>query len=521
MGSNPIQPTFFIRKLFKRVVVSEKNKMADIVGVYGRDNAAGRVLQLAKRREQAANNRGTVVKVVYSDGKALHEIVRDLDSIRTLERVPYEGDPSVAAVAHVGPFNTRDTPHSFLEPIVMNTNGSRTALAMQGVIRNYEELMAELERGSAVFAVEPRGMEPRQVNVIHHLVQRASGTLDERVFAALERVQGGLSLIGMNPQAMVVAQKSLVAPLLMGRRNGGFYFASEVSALKAVGVTEVEEIPEKDLLYLHSTDIKKLEYPALSTLTKRVPANHRCSFDSLHDPASLALHLGMTYGRFRQRMGERLVQIAPVKGEAVVVPIPDSGMDLAIGYARASGLPLQLALRRSHQAFRSHEDDRFFHRINVVEDLVAPKVVLVDDRLYGGATICRMNALLRRLEDPRVEEVHVRVGDDPAIHSCPYGVSSMSEGDLLMRELDLTSFDEKRICEALSSKGSVASRYRIKGTFSGPDSFKSLPLNDRRALSDRTGEDCTYCFTGSFPSFDTYGARGSEDPQLDLFSKRT
>ena len=412
--------------------------------------------------------------VVNDDGVfASHKdlgLVGEVFSEEILDRFPR----GTMAVGHTRYGTTGASNRSNCQPIEVNHQKGRMALAHNGNLSNAAPLRDELELSGAIFH------STSDTEIIAYIVTKErlrTPSIEDALSAAMDRLEGAYSLVLMSPQKLICARDPHgFRPLCYGKRSDGTYVAaSESCALAAVGAEFVRDLePGEILVFSRDGIVSRREHCG-----KTQPAP--CIFEYIYFARPDSVIDGVSVHAARLRAGEILARTYPVQAD-VVVGVPDSGLDAALGYSRASGIPYGIGLIKNKYIGRTFIAPGQDHRLNqvkiklsAVRDSVAGKrVVLVDDSIVRGTTSGRIVSLLR---EAGAKEIHLRVSAPPFLNPCFYG----------------TDIDSKE--NLIACRHSVEEIARIIGA----DSLGYLPVEKLRALIGRE-HSCDACFTGCYPT---------------------
>ncbi|MDH3403931.1 MAG: amidophosphoribosyltransferase [Acidobacteriota bacterium] len=372
------------------------------------------------------------------------------------------------------------------QPIVANTSMGSLALVHNGNLVNAVSERRRLESGGSIFQTSS------DTEVILHLMARnPRRDLVESLLVALQRVRGAYSLILLTPGGLIAARDPHgFRPLVLGAlADGGVCFASESCAFDLLGARLVREIEPGEVVVARGGELESYRMSQL-----REPA--RCLFELVYFARPDSTVFGESVSQARLAMGAQLAREAPADAD-VVVPVPDSGLFSALGYARESGLPLEFGLIRNHYVGRTFIEPKQAIRhfgvkvkLNPVRQLIAgQRVVLVDDSIVRGTTSPKIVKMVR---DGGAREVHVRISCPPTAWPCYYGI------DMPTRQ------------ELVAANNSVE---EIRG-FIDADSLAYLSLEGlSQSLPSGQGGHCTACWSGSYPEPVT----GADRRQAELF----
>ena len=412
--------------------------------------------------------------VVNDDGVfASHKdlgLVGEVFSEEILDRFPR----GTMAVGHTRYGTTGASNRSNCQPIEVNHQKGRMALAHNGNLSNAAPLRDELELSGAIFH------STSDTEIIAYIVTKErlrTPSIEDALSAAMDRLEGAYSLVLMSPQKLICARDPHgFRPLCYGKRSDGTYVAaSESCALTAVGAEFVRDLePGEILVFSKDGIVSRREHCG-----KAEPAP--CIFEYIYFARPDSVIDGVSVHAARLRAGEILARTYPVQAD-VVVGVPDSGLDAALGYSRASGIPYGIGLIKNKYIGRTfiapgqdHRLDQVKIKLSAVQDSVADKrVVLVDDSIVRGTTSGRIVSLLR---EAGAKEIHLRISAPPFLNPCYYGTDIDSRENL------------------------IACHHTVEeiAQIVGADSLGYLPEERLGALIGQ-GRCCDACFTGRYPT---------------------
>jgi amidophosphoribosyltransferase len=384
--------------------------------------------------------------------------------------------PGDRAIGHVRYATTGASSLRNAQPLSFHTKYGHVALAHNGNLTNAKALRDRLERQGAIFGTET------DTEAIAHLIARSEAhTLEGALIDALRGLRGAFSLVGLSEGALFAARDAHgVRPLVIGRLNAARVIASETTSLALIGATFEREIAPGELLII-APDGAERSVAALPATAPRP-----CVFELVYFARPDSEVFGRSVYAARRRMGELLAAEAPADAD-VVVPVPDSGIPAALGYAAVSGVPLELGLVRSRYTGRafiepsgSIRSARVTLKLSPVRHLLEGKrVIVVDDSIVRGTTSLQ---IIKMLRDAGAAEVHLRIASPPTISPCYYGIDTRSRDELIA-----ASRDTAAICDHL-----------------GADSLAYLSLRGlRSAVGASPHADnpsfCEACFTCDYP----------------------
>ncbi len=467
-----------------------------VFGVSGSDGAASALVALGLH---ALQHRGQEAAGITSwDGAQFHthramghvagNFDRD-DVIRAL--------PGGAACGHVRYATTGDTTLRNVQPLYAELASGGFAVAHNGNLSNAARLRRELVRRGAIF------QSTSDTEVIIHLVATSSyRTLLDRFIDALKQVEGAYSLVAMTPEGMIACRDPLgVRPLVMGRLEDAVIIASETVALDVVGATFERSIEPGELVIIRGTDVKSIR-----PFTSQAP--RPCIFEWVYFSRPDSIAGDRSIYDVRKAIGAQLAIESPVEAD-LVVPVPDSGVPAAIGYAQQSGIPFELGIIRSHYVGRTfiQPGDKVRHlgvklKHNANRALIKGKrVILIDDSIVRGTTSLK---IVEMMHDAGAAEVHMRIASPPTRHSCFYGVDTPERAKLLAAKHDLCGMTDFIHADSLAFVS-------IDGL------YKALGGHGRPTI--RPGH-CDACFTGDYPTTLTDQDENSQVDQFALLAER-
>ena len=445
-----------------------------VFAVYGHPEAAN----LAHLGLHALQHRGQEsAGISSSDGKEIytHKAMGHVADIFTASVL--NGLPGYMAIGHTRYSTAGDSLLTNAQPFPVTCNKGHISVAHNGNITNAMELRKELEDHGSIFQATS------DTEVILHLVARSNQrTVPEALREALMLLDGAFSLVVVANDSIIVARDPHgFRPLAIGRMNlskGPVYvFASETCAFDLIDAHHVGDVEPGEMVIAGPDGLTREFY----TLPAR-PA--QCVFEHVYFSRPDSTVFGLPVQQSREMMGRLLAEELPVEAD-VVVPIPDSGVAAALGYAHASGIPFRHGLIRNHYVGRTFiepsqaiRDFGVKLKLNPVRHLLKDqRVVLVDDSIVRGTT---SRKIVRMVRQAGAREVHLRISCPPTISPCFYGVDTPNKSELI---------------------GSNHSVEEIR-RFVEADSLGYLSIGSlRKAVDDdEKHEYCYACYTGNYPT---------------------
>ncbi|MFZ5481420.1 MAG: amidophosphoribosyltransferase [Myxococcota bacterium] len=381
------------------------------------------------------------------------------------------GLPGDAAIGHVRYATFGGSHFRNAQPFLVTWKDGQVAIAHNGNLTNADALRAELEERGSIFATSS------DTEVILHLMAASDQkTFVNRLVDALRKVEGAYCLVLLSGQRMVAVRDPWgFRPLVLGRRGGSYVVASETSAIEFVQGEVIREIEPGEMIIVEDGNVESIR--PLARQPRRA-----CIFEYVYFARPDTTLFGRDVYPARVRMGEILARNFPARAD-VVIPVPDSGVSAALGYARQSGLPYAMGLLRSHYVGRTFiepsqriRDFGVRLKLSPVRSVVSGKrVVVVDDSIVRGTTSQKIVRLLRQAG---AVEVHVRISSPPMTGPCWYGIDTPDREQLIAARHDVS---------------------RIRA-FLDCDSLAYLSIEDlREAIGEDGSRFCDACFTGNYP----------------------
>jgi len=379
------------------------------------------------------------------------------------------------AVGHVRYATTGSDSRRNVQPLLVNHRKGRMALAHNGNLTNSSELRGMLEENGSIFHTTADSEVIAYMTVRERLTHSC---IEDAVISAMDTLEGAYSLVVASPSKLIAARDPHgFRPLCMGRRDdGSVVFASESCALDAVGAAFERDIEPGEVVTVGSDGVRS-DRSHCGAVPRSLCVFEYIYFarpDSVVDGASVCLA--------RQRAGAFLAQEHGVDAD-VVVGVPDSGLDAAIGYAKASGIPYEIGFTKNKYIGRTfiaptqgEREAGVNIKLNPIRSVVEGKrVVIIDDSIVRGTT-CRRT--IRRLREAGAREIHMRVSAPPFIAPCCYGTDIDSADKLIAN-----SHTVEEIADII-----------------GVDSLGYLSLEHASMLTGRDTGFCTACFSGVYPT---------------------
>ncbi len=373
------------------------------------------------------------------------------------------------------------------QPILISSFRGQLALSHNGNLVNAAKIRVQLEREGSIF------ISSSDSEVVLHLIAKSNqNSIEDAIVDALLTVNGAYSMLFQTSDSLIgVRDPRGFRPLILGKVDDSFIFASETTALDLVYGEFIREVEPGEMIVVTKDGIKSI-FPFEKVKMQQ------CIFELVYFARPDSWIFGQSVNDARNRMGRTMAKESPVDAD-IVVPVPDSGICAAIGYSRESGIPFDLALIRNHYVGRTFIEPKQSIRnfgvkikLNPVKSSIeGKKVVLIDDSVVRGTTSRKIVTMVR---EAGAREVHLRVSSPPYVSPCYYGVDTPYKSELIAASHTIE--ETKRHIRA-----------------------DSLAYISREGLLEAVRQEghsfCTSCFTGDYP----VDFPKSKDPQLILFKK--
>ena len=382
-------------------------------------------------------------------------------------------------VGHVRYATTGAGQRENAQPLTLKYVKGTLAVVHNGNLVNTGELRRYFEYRGAIFQTSTDS------EIIAYAIAQARlkcGSVELAVRDAMPMLKGAYSLIVMSPRKLIAARDPWgFRPLCMGRRGDAIIFASESCALDGVDAEYIREVEPGEIVVVEDGKIQSIRdnCPAPAEENK----GHLCIFEYIYFARPDSVICGQSVHEARKNAGRFLAKESPVEAD-LVIGVPDSGLDAAMGYAKQSGIPYGMGFIKNKyigRTFISPTQDMRENEVNIklnpIRSVVEGKrVVLIDDSIVRGTTCRRTIDLLRKAG---AKEIHMRVSAPPFVSECYYG----------------TDIDDKN--KLIANHHTVEEIAEIIGV----DSLGYLSLDDVVKLADNTqGGFCTACFGGGYPT---------------------
>jgi amidophosphoribosyltransferase len=448
-----------------------------VFGIFNNDEAA----RMAYLGLYALQHRGQEsAGIVSSDGERLHQTrgMGYVSEIFTQEQL--SSLPGPAAIGHVRYSTAGSVSIREAQPFLVDGYRGQIALCHNGNLPYAAQVRAELELDGAIFS----STSDTEV-VLHKIARSRAKDLVGAIIDTFIEIEGAYSMLFLTKDALIAVRDPRgFRPLALGQLGDSYVVASETCAFDLIDATYLRDVQPGEVLLIDREGLHS-SFP----LPKAEPAH--CIFEHVYFSRPDSIVFGSSVNKSRHKMGRELAFEHPADAD-IVVPVPDSGVAAAIGYASASGLKFRFGLMRNHYVGRTFiepkQSIRHFGvkvKLNPVRDLIeGQKVVLIDDSIVRGTTSKKIVQMVRHAG---AREVHVRISCPPTIAPCFYGVDTPTREELIGANLSVEEIAE----------------------FIGADTLGYLSMEGMlRAVGDPFGNrHCVACYTKNYPIPVTAAAR--------------
>lgn len=378
------------------------------------------------------------------------------------------------AIAHCRYGTTGATNRANVQPLEVNHQKGPLALAHNGNLTNAYELRNQLELGGAIFHTTA------DTETIAYLVTQQrlkTGSIEEAIRRTMDQLEGAYSLLFMSPSKMIaVRDPHGFRPLCYGQCDDGTYVvASESCALDVVNAHFIRDLEPGEMLVFYQNGVQSYRHHI------HEKQKHICIFEYIYFARPDSIIDGISIHEARKKAGEVLWEACPVEADAIV-GVPDSGLDAALGYSQASGIPYVMGFMKNRYIGRTFISpgqnsrmDKVHIKLNPISsEIKGKRIVLIDDSIVRGTTSAQIVRLLR---DAGAKEIHVRISAPPFLNPCFYGTDIDSKENLIACHHTVPE-----ICKIIDA-----------------DSLEYLPLDQLYKLINHH-DYCDACFSGNYPT---------------------
>lgn len=465
------------------VVLDKFHEECGIFGIYGHPEASTMtqlgLFALQHRGQEACG-------IVSSDGDDLHQfrskgLVADVLTEEVLKSLT-----GSSAIGHTRYSTAGKNTIKEVQPFAVTCQHGQIAVCHNGNLPFAAEKRDELEHAGAIFS-----STSDTETILHSIARTPAPNAIDAVRQVLRETEGAFSLLFLTPDSLVAVRDPRgFRPLVLGRLKDAWCVASETCAFDLIDAEMVREIKAGEMLVIDRNGLHSsfpLDEKPLSV----------CSFEHVYFSRPDSTIFGRSVNQSRHLMGKRLAEEHPIDDpeDALVVPVPDSGVAAAIGFARQSGINFRQAIIRNHYVGRTFieptQSIRSFGvrlKLNPVKDLISgKKIILVDDSIVRGTTSKKIVQMVR---EAGAKEVHMRISCPPTVSPCYYGVDTPRRADLIAAQMSV-----EEVCRYIEA-----------------DSLGYLSLE---GMIDAIGLDpkglCTACWNGKYPTLIANGKAASDN----------
>lgn len=451
------------------LVLDKFHEECGVFGIFGHREAST-LTQLGLFAQQ---HRGQeACGIVSTDGGQFHEsrskgLVADVlneDELRKLA--------GSAAIGHTRYSTSGRNTIKEVQPFSVTCQHGDIAVCHNGNLPFAAAKREELERAGAIFS-----STSDTETILHSIARTPAKTVIEAIEKVLKETEGAFSLLFLTPNELIAVRDPRgFRPLVLGKQKDAWCIASETCAFDLIDAEYVREIEPGEMLIINEKGIETRR-----PFTKK--PRSVCTFEHVYFSRPDSIIFGRSVNESRHKMGKRLAVEHPVEAD-LVVPVPDSGVAAAIGFAKQSGINFRQAIIRNHYVGRTFiepsQSIRSFGvrlKLNPIKDLIkGQRVVLVDDSIVRGTTSKKIVEMVRECG---AEEVHMRISCPPTTHSCYYGVDTPHRQDLIASRMT-----NEEVCEYI-----------------GADSLGYLSIEGMlEAIGIDAKSSCTACWSGKYPT---------------------
>jgi len=465
-----------------------------VFGIYGHPDAAATTalsLHALQHRGQEAAGIVTYDGDHFHSHRALGLVGDNFGSETVISHMP-----GTAALGHVRYSTTGTTVLRNVQPLFADFEFGGLTVAHNGNLTNALSVRKTLVRRGCIF------QSTTDTETIIHLIATSHySTVVDRLIDAMRQLEGAYSLVAITRRKMIgMRDPHGVRPLVLGRLGGAAILASETCALDIIGADFVRDVEPGEIIVIDDNGLRSIKPFA------RAPRRF-CIFEYIYFARPDSSLEGLNVYDVRKRIGAELARENPIAAD-MVVPVPDSGVPAAIGYAEQANIPFELGIIRNHYVGRTfieptdrirHLGVKLKHNANAAR-LKGKRVILVDDSIVRGTTSMKIVEMVR---SAGAAEVHMRISSPPTAHSCFYGIDTPSRDELIAARLEIDKMAAHIGVDSLAYL-TIEGLYRAVGQ----------PRRDGAARSY-----CDACFTGDYPIRLTDNDGTAEPEQLSLLTE--
>jgi len=445
----------------------EKKEECGLFGVFNNKDAAVitsmGLLALQHRGEESAG-------IAVTDGTDMNLHARLGHVSRVFDTARLNNLRGNCAIGHTRYSVTGNSNDKNVQPLLVDIARGKIAIAHNGNLTNSKDLKKRLESEGSIFQTT------MDSEIVLHLIARSRAeSFKDAIIEAVRQLQGAFSLLFLTRDALFAVRDAHgVRPLCLGTLGDSTILCSETSAIDLVDAKYMGQIDPGEIITVTAQGIERESiFPQVKQAS--------CIFEMIYFARPDSLVFGESVYKFRKELGRILAEESPVDAD-MIVPVPDSGVCAALGYAEQSGIPFEMALTRNHYVGRSfiqpepHLRKSFVRmKLNPIKNLINKKrIVIVDDSIVRGTTT---RERVRTLRESGAKEVHMRISCPPILHGCFYGVDFPDRSELISVRM---STEEVRTYLNLDSLAFISHEGMLRA-HKGCNTF------------------CDACFSGAYP----------------------
>lgn len=457
------------------IVPDKLHEECGVFGIFGHPEAA----TLTQLGLFALQHRGQeACGIVTADGEDLLQhraigLVADVLNPSVLARLT-----GTSAIGHTRYSTTGKNTVKEVQPFSVTCQHGKIAICHNGNLPFAEQKRVELEHSGAIFS-----STSDTETILHAIARTPAKNAVEAIEKVLRETEGAFCLLFLTPTALIAVRDPRgFRPLVLGKIGDQYCVASETCAFDLMAAHYIREVEPGEMLIIDEAGLH-------SSKPFEQKPHSVCTFEHVYFSRPDSTIFGRSVNESRHKMGKRLAEEHPADAD-LVVPVPDSGVAAAIGYAAQSEINFRQAIIRNHYVGRTFiepsQSIRSFGvrlKLNPIKDLIkGRRIVLVDDSIVRGTTSKKIVEMVREVG---ATEVHMRISCPPTSHSCYYGVDTPNRRDLIASRMT-----EAEICEYI-----------------GADSLGYLSLEGMlEAIGLDPSTTCSACWTGKYPTLIANGA---------------
>lgn len=439
--------------------------MCAVVGVYNCESAS----KLAYYGLFAMQHRGQEASGISSSDGIRLQTIKDRGLVsRIFDKESLKRLPGKMAIGHNRYSTAGDDSILDAQPVFARYDLGEMSVVHNGNLTNAKEVRNKLIQEGAIFQ---SGMDTE--NLIHLIARSQKGRLQERIIDAVKAVEGAFSFIFLSRSKMfVVRDRFGFRPLSLAKLGNGYIVASETCAFDLIGAKYIRDVEPGEMLIFEDGEFTSVR--VFDATPKK------CIFEYVYFARPDSLVYGQNTYSLRQKMGQYLAHELSVEAD-MVVPVPDSGVPAALGYAQESGIPFQLGIIRNHYVGRTFIEPtqeirnlKVKMKLSAMSDIIAGKrLIVIDDSIVRGTT---SKQIVTMLKEAGAKEVHMRISSPATSYPCFYGIDTPTKEELISNRMSVEEIRD----------------------FIGADSLSYLSLEGLKKSVQAEDDYCTSCFDGHY-----------------------